>query len=106
MKWELRYSESEFVINAKSENGDKLPDWYLDEPILPPWRSAILAAFWELNSERQIGMALGPIPHSRIKARAKDMTLGDVLSPVFVSAIGRLDSAYMKYVNTQGNKSG
>lgn len=57
-------------------------------------------AFDELSSERQIGMALGPIPRSKIREYAAcDLELyGDALEE-FCAIVTRVDNAFISMIN-------
>lgn len=47
-----------------------MPQAYLDRPKVAPENEFFWHAFWDLNTERQIGMSAGPIPFSAIGAYA------------------------------------
>lgn len=56
-------------------------------------------AFNELSTERQIGMGVGPIPRSAIKAYADEFGIaGDDYDP-FHRIIRTMDNAYLAQVN-------
>lgn len=58
-------------------------EWYLWE------------AFWELSTERQIGMREGPIPWSSIRAYLSHST--GINPDVFVAVIRAMDSVYLTH---------
>lgn len=89
------------------ERGRPLPSWALDEPLRYPGDPFYHAAFWRLDSERQIGMAIGRIPHSKIEDHAfkKGLDLGMIQA--FVLILGMMDRVYLKWCANEaerGNK--
>lgn len=54
-----------------------------------PWWDA----FWELSTERQIGMAEGPIPASAIHEEARGLSLDEMHG--FRRVIRAMDAAYL-----------
>lgn len=61
-------------------------------------------AFWELSTERQIGMGLGPIPASRIKAYAADYGLEPDVAEVFKVVVREMDSVYLSWSAEEGER--
>jgi len=55
-----------------------------------------LAAFWELGTERQIGMSIGPIPHSAIVAYADRRGWHD--EALFLDCIRAMDGVFLDYM--------
>ena len=47
------------------ERGREAPDEFYDRPEVEPHLTWLWNAFWELGTERQLGMAVGPIPDRR-----------------------------------------
>jgi hypothetical protein len=79
--------------------GTPVPQWALEEPETPPMASFYIRAFWELSTERQIGLAIGPIPVSKIRECAQDRGVRDVAE--FLAIIQALDRAYLQWVSEQ-----
>lgn len=75
---------------------DPLPDYLIDH--------TFMKAFWELTTERSIGMAVGPIPVSQIRAYAEDRGLGIGMIEGFTTVIRKMDSAYIKYLDEKMKK--
>jgi hypothetical protein len=59
-------------------------------------------AFWELSTERPIGMGTGPIPVSKIRSHARDFGM-DAAS--FVRIMRRMDEEYLSHANRQDGKT-
>ncbi len=81
-----------------------LPSWVREEPPPVPLQGFYMNAFWELSTERQIGMAMGPIPHSKILEYGERRGLGRVMMRLFVHVIRGLDRAYTEWSTEQHNK--
>lgn len=78
------------------EAGQTPPLVFFDRPILPPHLHDYWMAFCDLTTERQIGMGLGPIPASKIRAYAIDELelLGDERDRFF-AVMRRTDDGYL-----------
>jgi len=50
-----------------AERGRNAPDGFYDHPEVEPHLTWLWSAFWELSTERQLGMVVGPIPVSKIR---------------------------------------
>lgn len=73
-----------------------IPD-HLTPPEILPGADAWLADFWELSTDRQIGMAAGPIPAASI---ARHTAGWDIIEAErFRSCIRAMDRAYLEAVN-------
>lgn len=71
-------------------------------PVLEDVEFSLWSAFWELSTERQIGMGVGPIPVSRIRRHAPEFGM-DTSS--FVRIMRRMDDEYLSHANRQDNKT-
>jgi len=79
----------EFVAHLR-ESGRLRPE---DEaPDVGPW-GWVVGAFWDLCTQRAIGMSLGPLPVLDIAAYAAWQQIEE---PWFVRVIGALDIAYLR----------
>lgn len=72
--------------------GQEVPE-ALIAPDLQELESAIWVAFWDLSSDRQIGMDIGPIPWHSIKAYAD--TFG-MPSDIFCRVVRAMDKFFMR----------
>ncbi|MFZ1074804.1 MAG: hypothetical protein WAN50_00290 [Minisyncoccia bacterium] len=61
-------------------------------------------AFWELDSERQIGMGVGPIPWSSIMLYASFCCLDEFQTEQLLYFIRAMDKVYLQY-HSDKNKS-
>lgn len=91
-------------MEAGFEKGREPPPWYENEPYLAPGLSWYVKAFWDLDSERQLGMSLGRVPRSAARKYGSDAGLGEAMMDVFWRLIMALDSAYLKYVSDEQEK--
>lgn len=60
------------MLEAAEKRGQPKPDWARDVPEVKPHEEYYLAAFSHLTTERQMGMSVGPIPNSAVRAYARD----------------------------------
>jgi len=52
--------------------GREAPEGYYDRPEIEPHLKWLWSAFWELGTERQLGMTIGPIPGSKVREYMRD----------------------------------
>lgn len=80
------------------------PDWFEEEPQLAPGEDFFLRAFFNLSTERQIGWASGPIPHSRVVEYGVRSGLEEATIEILVHVIRRMDQAYLEWLAEQRKK--
>lgn len=85
-------------MEALLERGQPLPAWFEEEPQLAPGEEFFLRAFWELSTERQIGWASGPIPHSAILGYGERAGLESSTMGLFVQVLRSMDAAYLGWL--------
>lgn len=78
-----------------SSEDEEFPDDIVFPPNLLPGMEELLEAFWELSTDRQLGLAVGPIPFSSIvlwlDRHGYDHDAGDELRACF----REMDAAYL-----------
>lgn len=79
--------------------GQEIPD-SLWPPEFVPGASAWYAAFWELSSDRQIGMGEGPIQYSSIRLYTSGWPADEVA--MFTRCIRAMDGVYLDHANRDG----
>lgn len=84
------------VAVAKIRSNKKF-DWYFQPPLRADGDDLYLAAFWDLDTERSIGMGLGPIPRHQIRDRGLELGLEPDTLEAFVYVIRQMDNAYLKH---------
>lgn len=101
VRWNLVWGDrTEFLRDLLADG--EAPRALLDQPEVPNRLLFAWRAFWELNTERSIGMAIGPIPWRSIGAYAEKFSLADVDSfEVFGGLIRAMDRAYLKFTREQ-----
>ncbi|WP_210319283.1 phage tail assembly chaperone, partial [Aureimonas glaciei] len=77
------------------------PTKHNPQPRLLPGLGAWIDAFWELSTERQIGMGSGPIPSHAIDRWAE--RLGAELG-MFRAAVRAMDRVYLDHINTPADE--
>ena len=108
LKWELRYQRDGHSIDTLIERGvpyKSLPEWFRDEPDLESWDLFYHNAFWRLTTERSIGFAMGPIPHSKILEYAYEAGLNSGILPLFEAVIRHMDSTYVEWSADQQTRA-
>lgn len=83
-----------------AERGRNAPDAFYDRSEVDPHLTWLWAAFWELGTERQLGMSVGPIPGSKIREYLRDeMELTGVEYDRAKAIIRKADDAYLGMLN-------
>lgn len=100
LRWELEAGEKSWALEQLLARDPRapIPSWVLAEPIPDDFTRWIVAAFWALSTERHVGMALGHVPDSAVRAWAEreGVLPGNM---ALVSAVVRaLDSEYLEHV--------
>jgi hypothetical protein len=80
--------------------GDEPPPEFYDRPEIEPHLIMLWNAFWELSTERQFGMAIGPIPVLKIREYLRDeLGLEDIEYEHARAVIRRVDDAWCGMLN-------
>ena len=83
-----------------AERGRDAPDGFYDRPEIEPHLVWLWNAFWELGTERQLGMAVGPIPASKIREHLRDeMELTGAEYDRARAILRKADDAYLGMLN-------
>lgn len=75
--------------------GRPVPEGFVNQPMIEPQNVFLWDAFWELSSERQIGMGLGQIPYRALRSFAGDHGIAGDQFDRFRSVIRQLDGEYL-----------
>lgn len=88
------------------EQGKEPPEEYYNQPDIPPHLGFIWLAFFDLSTERQIGMGVGPIPRSKIREYARELGIDDNSESFdrFTRIIHALDDEYVRRANEPSKK--
>ena len=82
--------------------GREAPDEFYDRPEVASHLTLIWNAFWELGTERQLGMSIGPIPGSKIREYLRDeMDLHGAEYERARAIIRKADDAYLGMLNAR-----
>jgi len=82
------------------ERGRDAPEGFYNRPEVEPHLTWLWNAFWELGTERQLGMAVGPIPGSKIREYLRDeLELHGTEYERAKAIIRRADDAYIGMIN-------
>lgn len=85
------------------EMGREPPQAFHDQPDLDQGELLFLEAFRELGSERQIGMSIGPIPHSHIQRYADELGLIGDDRDHFCTTIALVDADYLGMISEKAD---
>lgn len=91
--------KEEFLIAQAKKARAPIPERILNRPELLPGLEFIFNAFNDLCSERQMSMALGPIPWSVIDQYARRYNLDSESYEVFKYLIRQMDITFIKFYN-------
>jgi hypothetical protein len=86
------------------EQGHDPPEVFFTQPLVPEYHRFYWEAFSDLSTERQIGMALGPIPRSAITAYAAENELYGDAADQFVMIIRAVDADYLQEINSLSSR--
>ena len=82
------------------DQGREAPDGFYDHTEIEPHLTWIWNAFWELSTERQFGMSIGPLPILKIREYLRDeLELAGAEYDRARTIIRRIDDAYLAMVN-------
>jgi len=82
------------------DRGRDAPAEFHDRPEIEPHLIWLWNAFWELSTERQLGMSVGPIPGSKIREYLRDeMELDGVAYDRARAILRKADDAYVGMLN-------
>jgi len=83
-----------------AERGRDAPEAFYDRPEVEPHLTWLWNAFWELGTERQLGMSIGPIPISKIREHLRDeMDLAGAEYDRAKAILRKVDDAYLGMLN-------
>lgn len=74
-----------------------MPDGIIESPELDESLDFYNEAFWELSTERYIGMDFGQIQHSSIVEYARECDLDQELTFIFCTVIRQMDNFYLDF---------
>lgn len=75
-----------------------VPAWFHNRPAPHPQNLFWWEAFWELNSERPMGMGVAPIPGSAIRAYIRDRGFDEETAGTLVRLVRKMDAVFMKLI--------
>jgi hypothetical protein len=95
--WIVNGSSYQGVVKAAADSRKGLPEKFIEiGEMTEPWMAFYIESFFELSTERSVGMGIGPIPWSSIfnYASAFEFTGSDYHT--FHSIIRAMDSHYLR----------
>lgn len=100
----MRYQRDGWSVEQGLEKGRQPPDWFMQDLALGPMEEFYIREFFNLSTERQIGMSIGPIPFSKIEERGKKVGLEPDVQMVFEYVMRSMDSAYLEHITNENEK--
>lgn len=92
-KLEQQIARQAFLANAP------MPGKIANAPSLELGLDLYLSAFFDLESDRQIGMGIGPIPWNVVNEYAKTYHFDDEQSTKLFRYVKAMDVVYLSHVN-------
>jgi hypothetical protein len=85
-----------------AERGREAPEAFYERPEIAPHLALIWDAFWELGTERQLGMSVGPIPGSKIREYVRhELGLHGAEYDRATAIIRKADNAWLGMLNAR-----
>lgn len=88
------------MIDGLLDRGEPVPAHLIPPDVLPEYHVWI-EAFWELSSERQIGMGYGKIPHSAIRRWSDREGMDEDEAESFLGAIRVMDRVWLAEISKE-----
>ena len=93
-------------MRYEDKDESQIPDSLLDEPELFPGLKLYYDAFWELCSDRPMGMSgYGPIPYSSIRRYCVEWDMNDELSSNMKRLIRRMDGEFLEWQDKRAKQN-
>jgi len=92
-------------MRYQDKDESEIPAALLDEPELLQGLALYYNAFWELFSDRQLGMSVGPIPYSSIMMYSREWNLDEEMSHAMLKLVRKMDNAFIEWQEKQSKKS-
>lgn len=93
----------EQTVQHYERKGLPLPKELADSPVLMPGLNIFLQGFFDLSSDRQIGMGLGPIPWTVIEKYCESKGFDLEQKEAFHSHLRALDAVFLEYHKEQSD---
>jgi len=106
LQWQLNWGDKiEWLEDLAEEDGVE-PKALQERPQLPDHLQFVWSAWWELHTDRPVGMAVGAIPFSAIDRYAARYGIdGMDHFDAFREAVRALDGAYLKWAGERRSSS-
>lgn len=100
LRWEHQWGGISKEWQERFIAAGRAPDEsFFKRPELDALEMALHAAFYDLSTERQIGMAIGPIPRSKMRAYASsELQLSADEADWFCGVLSRIDGQYLSMI--------
>lgn len=105
MRWAIVYGDAWRKAQDAGVDVDALPeDEFPHPPSIIDGFGGWYEDFWQLSTERQIGMGVGPIPQSAINAHTNGWRYDD--ADMFMEIIRAMDAEYMSLASQNPEERG
>jgi len=101
----MMYDKEGWAAEVLIDRGQRPPSWYYEEPDVPPGFDFMMSEFSDLSTERQIGLAIGPIPVSKIRERQRELDLDAWAGTVFKTVITAMDAEFRAWVSREKERN-
>lgn len=100
MRWQVEWGRKSAWLRDLARETGEMPPALTREPEIPPDLEHIILAFNRLTGSRQIGLSMGPIAMSEIKAYVELFPIPDDIE-TFVYLIREMDNEYLSVIEKQ-----
>ena len=100
----MDWQDKGFSVGSAFAKGRKLPSWLDKEIHMSTAEMFYLKAFWDLNTCRNVGMGIGPIPWTAIKQYSDSKQLDLENEDCFIYVMRQMDDAYVARASKKEEK--
>ena len=87
------------------ENRDDFDEnMFPPQPLIDNHHFWLISSFYDLSTDRALGMSIGPIPYSSILRFIAFWDLEEESADLLIEVVKAMDSLYMKHVNENNSK--
>jgi hypothetical protein len=100
LRWQHQWGAHVKIWKRLLDNGGEPPRQFFEQPEIDPSLSLHWEAFWDLATERPIGMGVGPIPRSKMRDHVQnEIGLAGDARDRFCAVLIALDDEYLTLAN-------
>lgn len=106
MEYQLKYAGvDESIYLQAQKNGQPLPDFLANKPMLRQGLHYYMRAFFDLETERNVGFAVCPIPITKIIEYGRYLNHKEWELEDFILIMRSLDNVALKFYRSKGTSA-